>query len=111
MELGLKSVINHQRNRCAPTQQIKQHRIRSNYIDCSTGGKSTGIGIADLSWDAGEAKEPETTLIFQSIVNGLWKILSPTLRDQHHPSKWPCWDFREYHYQWRLLRHCYWESV
>ncbi|MCF6280049.1 MAG: T9SS type A sorting domain-containing protein [Flavobacteriaceae bacterium] len=74
-------VDNHQGNRCASDVYMKSNYWHHNVIACgedetATGGvdnRSRGIGIYDLSWDVGEANEPEPAYVYNNILIGCGK--------------------------------------
>ncbi len=43
--------VNHFNNRCPFGQTMAGHRIRNNYLDCTNGGPSGGIGIFSMSYN------------------------------------------------------------
>ncbi len=71
-------VDNHQRNRCSDGEFMKSNHWRHNVIVCGadnsdSGGidnRSRGLGIYDLSWDAGDAQEPEPAYIYNNLLVG-----------------------------------------
>jgi hypothetical protein len=62
-------VVNSQEQRCRSDQSLASHHIRHNLVDCGP-YPSRAIGIFDLSWDRGEAQEPEPTLVYNNIIVG-----------------------------------------
>jgi hypothetical protein len=67
---GPMMVINHQSNRIPAGLNCKEHRIHSNWIDCSN-FPSRAIGIYHMGWEVGNPNgeaEPETALIYNNIV-------------------------------------------
>lgn len=74
-------VDNHQVSRCSPAVFMKSNHWHHNVIECgqdetSNGGvdnRSRGIGIYDLSWDSGEANEPEPAYVYNNILLGCGK--------------------------------------
>ncbi len=74
-------VDNHQVNRCASDVYMKSNHWHHNVIVCgedetATGGvdnRSRGIGIFDLSWDVGDANEPEPAYVYNNILIGCGK--------------------------------------
>ncbi len=74
-------VDNHQENRCASDVYMKSNYWHHNVIVCgedetASGGvdnRCRGIGIYDLSWDEGEANEPEPAYVYNNILIGCGK--------------------------------------
>ncbi len=60
--------VNHQEDRCPAGIPLKAHFIFNNIVDCSL-QRSTGVGIYDLSYDAGES-EPEPTYVYNNLMLG-----------------------------------------
>jgi len=71
-------VDNHQNNRCSDGEFMKSNHWRHNVIVCGednsdNGGidnRSRGIGIYDLSWDDGDAQEPEPAYVYNNLLVG-----------------------------------------
>ncbi|MEH0022482.1 MAG: hypothetical protein V6Z89_22730 [Desulfobacter sp.] len=68
IDRGPHIVVNHQKDRCPAHQYLKSHYIYNNLVDCSV-YKSRAIGIYDMSWDVGEANEPEPAYVYNNIIN------------------------------------------
>ncbi len=67
IDRGPHFVDNHQQNRCKSDVYQKSNHWHNNLISCEADA-SRGLGIYDLSWDKGEANEPETGGMVQSII-------------------------------------------
>lgn len=69
-------VDNHQQNRCGAGEFMKSNHWRHNIIVCgedetANGGvdnRCRGVGIYDLSWDIGDAQEPEPAYVYNNIL-------------------------------------------
>lgn len=59
--------INHQETRCPSNVALASHYVYNNVIDC-TNFATRGIGVFDLSWDVGEAQEPDPTYVYNNIL-------------------------------------------
>ena len=57
--------INHQGNRCEPSQVLDAHFVFNNIVDCSV-QRATAINVFDLSFDTGEP-EPEPTYVYNNV--------------------------------------------
>ena len=71
-------VVNHQENRCSSSVYLKSHYIHDNVVDC-TKYPSRGIGLFDQSWDDGDENEPETTYVYNNIVNACGTSTQPAM--------------------------------
>ncbi|NOY73965.1 MAG: hypothetical protein GXP14_16615 [Gammaproteobacteria bacterium] len=69
IDRGPHLVDNHQQNRCPSDVYQKSNHWHNNLISCEA-QPSRGIGIYDLSWDKGEANEPETAHVYNNILVG-----------------------------------------
>lgn len=69
IDRGPHLVDNHQENRCSSEVYQKSNHWHNNLISCEAQA-SRGIGIYDLSWDKGEANEPETAYVYNNILVG-----------------------------------------
>ena len=69
IDRGPHFVDNHQESRCSSSVYQKSNSWHHNLISCEA-DKSRGIGIYDLSWDKGEANEPEPAHVYNNILVG-----------------------------------------
>jgi len=69
IDRGPHLVDNHQENRCKSDEYQKGNHWHHNLVSCEA-SPSRGIGIYDLSWDSGEANEPETAYVYNNILIG-----------------------------------------
>jgi len=69
IDRGPHLVDNHQENRCSSNVYQKSNHWHNNLVSCEA-DPSRGIGIYDLSWDEGEANEPDTAYVYNNILVG-----------------------------------------
>jgi len=69
IDRGPHFVDNHQNNRCKSDVYQKSNHWHNNLLSCE-GDASRGIGIYDLSWDKGEANEPDPAYVYNNILVG-----------------------------------------
>lgn len=69
IDRGPHLVDNHQENRCDSNVYQKSNHWHNNLVSCEADA-SRGIGIYDLSWDEGEANEPDTAYVYNNILIG-----------------------------------------
>jgi len=69
IDRGPHFVDNHQVNRCKSDVYQKSNHWHNNLISCEADA-SRGIGIYDLSWDKGEANEPDPAYVYNNILIG-----------------------------------------
>ncbi|VAW88623.1 hypothetical protein MNBD_GAMMA17-2292 [hydrothermal vent metagenome] len=69
IDRGPHLVDNHQQNRCSSDVYQKSNHWHNNLISCEADA-SRGIGIYDLSWDKGEANEPDPAYVYNNILVG-----------------------------------------
>jgi len=69
IDRGPHFVDNHQGKRCSSDAYQKSNHWHNNLVSCEADA-SRGIGIYDLSWDKGEADEPDTAYVYNNILVG-----------------------------------------
>jgi len=69
IDRGPHFVDNHQRTRCKSDVYQKSNHWHNNLLSCEA-DSSRGIGIYDLSWDKGEANEPDPAYVYNNILIG-----------------------------------------
>ncbi|MCF6298747.1 MAG: right-handed parallel beta-helix repeat-containing protein [Thiomicrorhabdus sp.] len=69
IDRGPHFVDNHQQNRCASDVFMLSNHWHNNVISCEADA-SRGIGIYDLSWDKGDANEPDPAYVYNNILVG-----------------------------------------
>lgn len=63
---GPEIAVNHQDNRVPSNEYVKSHYIFNNIVDTNP-QRATIINIYDLSWDEGEANQPEPIYIYNNL--------------------------------------------